>query len=219
MRYAHPLLALIVVAFLGYSLTPYLTGGTRVPPTFALHHPLLLVHVFCASVAMVGAVVQLWSARGRRVPRWHRTAGRIYVAATVPAALTALVIGPATPFGPLLAVSNVALGALWLWFTVAGYRAVRRGRIAEHRRHMLRSAVLALSVIGNRVWTPVLFVVLDPLRDSVFQGGDEHYLWLVAGLGGWLGWLLPLVLVTLWLRRPHEETLSSVRRGREGHPV
>lgn len=218
MRYARWAVVLVVVVFIGYSLPPYLTGGTRVPPTFALHHPLLVVHVFCASVAMVGAVIQLWSATWRGVPRWHRAIGRVYVAATVPAALTALVIGAATPFGPLLAVSNVVLGVLWLWFTVAGFRAVRRGCIVAHRRHMLRSAVLALSVISNRIWTPVLFVALDPLRDNVIRGNEERYLWLVAGIGGWLGWLLPLLLVNLWLRRRIPRS-SPVQRSREDHPV
>ncbi|WP_371287026.1 DUF2306 domain-containing protein [Mycobacterium sp. PS03-16] len=219
MRYARWSLAVVVTLFVGYSLAPYLTGGSRVPPTFWLHRPLLLVHVFTGSVAMVCAVGQLWSFMRGRVARWHRTTGRVYVAAAVPAALSALVIGPATPFGPLLAVSNVALGALWLWFTVAGYRAARQRRIADHRVHMLRSAVLALSVLSNRVWTPLLFITLQPLRGNVFEGNDEHYLWFVAGLGGWLGWVLPLVLVNRWLRRRGGMTSSSNRREREREPV
>ena len=53
---------------------------------------------------------------------------------------------------------------------------------------MIRSATLALSIITNRIWTPILFIALQPLQDSVFGGNEEHYLWCVAGWArGWAG--------------------------------
>jgi Predicted membrane protein (DUF2306) len=110
-----------------------------------------------------------------------------------------MVIGVATPFGPILAVSNVLLASLWLWFTINGYLAGRERRYASHRRHMIRSATLALSIIANRLWTPILFVTLQPLQDSVFGGHEEHYLWAVAGIGAWLGWTIPMLAVQWWL--------------------
>ncbi|ODR27636.1 DUF2306 domain-containing protein [Mycolicibacterium porcinum] len=209
-------LALIVVAFLGYSLPPYLTGGTRVPPTFGLHYPLLVAHVLFASVAMVCAVAQIWPGLRRRHPVLHRRTGRVYVAMAIPAAACAMVIGAATPFGPIVRVSNVALGALWLWFTIDGFVAARRRRFDVHRRQMLRSATLALSIITNRIWGPVLYLSFEPLRDSVFGGSEERYLWAVAGAGGWLGWTIPLLSVQLWMGRQaaradsRSESLSRV---------
>ena len=50
-KWVVPPLAVVVVAFLAYSLPPYFTGGTRVPATFGLHYPLLVAHVMFASVA------------------------------------------------------------------------------------------------------------------------------------------------------------------------
>jgi uncharacterized membrane protein YozB (DUF420 family) len=194
-------LAGLVMAFLAYSLPPYLTGGTRVPATFGLHYPLLVAHVLLASMAMACAVAQLWPAMRRRHPAWHRRTGRVYAATALPAAASAIVIGAATPFGPILAVSNVVLGLLWLLFTVEGVIAARQRRFGDHRRQMLRSVTLALSIISNRIWTPVLYVVFDPLRAIVFGGNEEKYLWLVAGAGGWLGWTIPLLLLQMWLRR------------------
>ena len=203
-------LALIVVAFLAFSLPPYFTGGTRVPATFVLHYPLLVAHVMFASVAIVAAVVQIWSRLRERHPRLHRCVGRVYVLAAIPAAACAMVIGAATPFGPLLAVGNVVLAALWLWFTINGFLAARQRRFADHRRHMVRSATLALSIITNRIWTPVLFITLQPLQDSVFDGNAEHYLWFVAGLGAWLGWTIPLAVVQWWLNKRPAMASSSI---------
>jgi hypothetical protein len=133
----------------------------------------------------------------------------VYVCAAIPAAAFAMVIGAATPFGPLLAASNVLLGAVWLWFTINGFVAARQRRFAEHRRHMVRSATVALSTISNRIWTPVLFISLQPLQDSMFGGNDEHYLWFVAGLGAWLGWTIPLGAVQWWLTRKKREPNSQ----------
>ncbi|MGY4653513.1 DUF2306 domain-containing protein [Mycobacterium sp. URHB0021] len=200
-RWPAPALAVIVAVFLAYSLPPYFTGATRVPLTFALHYPLLAAHVMLASAAMVSAVAQVWPRLRTRHPVLHRRMGRIYVTSAIPAALCAMVIGAATPFGPFLAVSNVLLSALWLWFTVKGYLAGRQRRYAEHRRHMVRSATLALSIMTNRVWTPVLAMSLDPLQDSLFDGDQEHFNWLVTGVGGWLGWTMPLMTLQWWLNR------------------
>ncbi|BCI51844.1 hypothetical protein NIIDNTM18_11220 [Mycolicibacterium litorale] len=211
MKYAKVLLVVIPAAFLAYSLPPYLVGGGRVPATFGLHHPLLVGHVALGSVAMVSAVAQLWPGLRRRHPHVHRSVGKVYVVAAIPAAVTGLVIGAATPFGPVLAVSNVVLAVLWLWFTVAGYRAARCRRYDLHRRHMLRSGVLALSVITNRIWTPMLFVALHPLQGSVFGGSELHYLWFVAGAGGWLGWTLPLLGAQWWLRRQTSRAVPGFR--------
>lgn len=196
-----PALAAIVGAFLAFSLPPYFTGGTRVPATFGLHYPLLIAHVMFASVSMVCAVAQIWPRLRTRHPTLHRCVGRVYVCAALPAAMSAMAIGAATPFGPILAISNVVLASLWIWLTVNGYLAARQRRFADHRRHMTLSATLALSVITNRIWTPILFIAMHPLQDTVFDGNEEHLLWVVAGLGAWLGWTIPFVLVARRLRR------------------
>lgn len=209
-------LAVVVAAFLVYSLPPYFTGDpgqSRVPPTFSLHYPLLVGHILVSSVAMVGAVAQIWPRLRRRHPGLHRRVGRVYVWTAIPAALSAIVLGAATPFGPILAASNVVLGSLWLWFTVSGYLAARRRRFADHRRQMIRSATLALSIITNRLWGLVLAITLDPLHGTVFGGNDELFGWVLTGAVGWLGWTVPLAVVHVWvLRRPAVPHASDVSR-------
>jgi uncharacterized membrane protein len=158
---------------------------------------------------MVAAVAQIWPGLRVRWPRLHRTAGRVYVAAALPAAAGGMAIGAATPFGPVLATSNVVLAALWLWFTANGYLAARHRRYADHRRHMIRSATLVFSVITNRIWAPILYVTLQPVRDNIFGGDERDFIWLVAGLAGWLGWTIPLLAVQWWLTRRPDAALSS----------
>jgi uncharacterized membrane protein len=209
-KWQAPALAVVVVAFLAYSLPPYFTGGTRVPATFAFHYPLLVGHVMFASVAMVTAVAQIWPGLRARRPALHRRLGRVYVYTAIPAAACAMVIGAATPFGPFLAVSNVLLASLWLWFTINGYLAARQRRFVQHRRQMILSATLALSIITNRIWTPVLVIAFLPLQDSMFGGSQEHFVWSVAGVGAWLGWSIPFFTVRRWLNRKTVMPPSSI---------
>jgi uncharacterized membrane protein len=167
---------------------PYFTGDpaqSRVPATFA----------------MTTAVAQIWPGLRARHPALHRRTGRGYVCAAVPAAACALVIGTVTPFGPLVAASNAVGGSLWLWFTINGCLAARQRKFGVHRRHMIRSATLALSIITNRIWAPILFIALEPLQDSIFHGDETRFGWMVAGLTAWLGWTIPLLIVQWWMRR------------------
>ncbi|MCI2416559.1 hypothetical protein MOQ72_03915 [Saccharopolyspora sp. K220] len=62
---------------------------------------------------------------------------------------------------------------------------------------MLRSFVLTISTVTNRVWG----VVWGPQLATTF-GGDEAYLTaMISGLTAWLGWVIPLLIAQWWLDR------------------
>jgi uncharacterized membrane protein YozB (DUF420 family) len=215
-------LALVAVAFLAYSIPPYLTGDptqSRVPATFGLHYPLLVAHVALASVAMVTALPQLVPWVRRRYPVAHRRVGTVYVYAAVGAGVCGWVLGAATPFGPILRVSNVVLASLWLWFTITAYRAARRRDFVRHRRQMLCGVALTFSIISNRIWAVVFTIALDPLRTSVFHGDEDAFIEMVAGLSGWLGWTVPLLAVQWWLARTTKLPRSSNMQVKDSQPV
>jgi hypothetical protein len=120
-------------------------------------------------------------------------------AGVLPAGTLGLLIGVQSPFGPVLSASNVLLATVWLVVTVLGYRAGRAYRLAEHRRWMTRSVVLTLSIITNRVWVVVWIVVLSPQLATTFGGNERLMVQTIAGLSGWLGWVLPWLIAELWL--------------------
>lgn len=201
------------MAFLAFSVPRYLTGDpaqSRVPSTFGWHYPLLVAHVLFASAAMVAAALQVWPGLRKRRPVLHRRVGRGYVfGAVLPAGVCGLILGAATPFGPVLAASNMTLAVVWLWSSLAGWRAARRRDFRAHRRWMLTSVVLTFSIISTRIWIVVMFIALNPLRDSLFGGSDAVLQTTVASLSGWLGWTVPLIALTVWLRRQPAEVQSG----------
>jgi uncharacterized membrane protein len=200
-----PLLVAVVGAFIAFALPPYLTLDVSrsriVPPAdFPAYYPLLVAHVVFASVAMATASLQLSAWLRDRHPTVHRAAGRVYIfGGVLPAGAAGLVIGAVSPFGPTIRVSNVLLAILWLTCTAAGFRMARQYRVAEHRRWMIRSVTLTMSIITNRVWAVAAFIVLSPQLSTTFGGNETLMVQTIAGLSGWLGWVLPLLVVEWWL--------------------
>ncbi|MFE7639307.1 DUF2306 domain-containing protein [Kitasatospora sp. NPDC057518] len=189
------LLALLVGLFLVDELPPYLRfdpakARINLDPQVPWHYAVLVAHIAFGSIALVTVVLQLWPGLRRTRPRLHRLSGRLYVyAGALPCAVTALVIMPLMPEwrGDI----GIALQALlWIATTVAGTVAARRHRWAEHRRWMLRSFALAAGVLWGRAMVDVMVHTGAPV--------PLDYLFEVAR---WLGWMVNLVLVQLWLDR------------------
>lgn len=200
-------LAVVAVAFVAFSLPPYLSldparSRVPVPDAFPAYYPLLSLHVIFGSVAMLTCCLQIWPRFRARHPRAHRAIGRVYVfAGCVPAGLTGLVVALATPFGPVARVSSVLLSLIWLGCTVAGWRMARRRRFAEHRRWMIRSFALTMSIITNRVYGVIMAVALMPELETTFHGDEALLTQTVGSLAAWLGWTLPLLAAQWWLDR------------------
>jgi uncharacterized membrane protein YozB (DUF420 family) len=200
-------LALVAVVFVTFALPPYLTldpGQARlqpIPPVPAFY-PLLVTHIFLGAVVLLAACLQVWPWLRQHHPRVHRTSGRIYVAAALPASLAVMILAPMTVNGTNAQVANTILAVLWFGTTLAGFRAVRQGRYLDHRRWMLRSFALTFSIVANRLWLVVLFAVFVP---EVFTGAevDTAALQQAVGVSTWISWVVNLLIVQWWLdRRP-----------------
>ncbi|HEY5846404.1 MAG TPA: DUF2306 domain-containing protein [Microlunatus sp.] len=212
-------LGFLVIAFLAFSLPPYLSldrAQARVQSPWEWHYPLLVAHVLVGSVAMVTCFLQIWPWFRRRHWTAHRRIGRVYVfGGALPAGVVGLVLGATTPFGPVLQVSNIVMALLWLTCTVTGYVMVRRGRYAEHRRWMIRSFALTMSIILNRFVAVAAVIVLSPELDRTFAGNETWMVQSIAGITGWLSWVLALLAAEWWLERrplPAEPGLSTTDR-------
>jgi hypothetical protein len=200
----------LVIAFVAFAVPPYLTldpAQSRIPiaGTAIGYYPMLVAHVIFGAVAILTCCLQVWPWLRVRCPDVHRRIGLTYVfAGVLPAGVLGLVLGAQTPFGPVLRASNVLLALVWLFVTAAGYRAGRDHRTTEHRRWMTRSTVLTVSIISNRVWAVVWVITLSPQLATTFGGNEALMVQSIAGLSGWLGWVLPLVVTEWWLdtRRP-----------------
>ncbi|MEZ0115737.1 MFS family permease [Catenulispora sp. EB89] len=211
-------LAAVVVFNLFYALPRYLQFNpklSRVPldPTFFGHgdghFAVVVVHVIAGNLAMVTMFVQLVPWIRRNHPKIHRISGRVYMLGGVlPTAVLALILVPYST-APIGNVGLVAMAVLWLSTTAMGYVRIRQHRYLEHRRWMYYSFALALGTS----WGRVLGELGQHVPALAINDTD-----IFLEIAGWLGWIVNLALVQIWLeftsKRVTEASLAPRRRRR-----
>jgi Predicted membrane protein (DUF2306) len=200
---AVPAVLAVAAVFLILELPAYLgfdPAASRIPirPDYPLHYPLLVAHILFGSVALLTACLQIWPWLRRTRPAVHRLSGRIYLFGGVfPAGIVVLGVAPISSTGPVSAVGNTTLAVAWLATSVAGYRAARARRFGDHRRWMLRSVALTFSIVLNRVWLVIFFLLFTP-----FVHDPAALVTAAAGASVWASWVVNLLVVEWWVLRP-----------------
>jgi uncharacterized membrane protein YozB (DUF420 family) len=209
-------LALLAATFVGYAVPPYLSldperARIQPIPPHASYYPLLVTHIFLGSLALLAACLQVWPWLRSSHPAVHRWSGRVYVIAALSASLCVMIISPMGLHGANQRVANTMLAVLWFGTTLAGFRAIRRRRFADHRQWMLRSVALALSIVAYRVWLMIAFAVFVP---GIYMGAevDPAALDEAIGLTSWVSWVVNLVIVEWWLHRRPAVAAEEFRR-------
>lgn len=182
----------LALTFLMRDPLHYLVDPT--PESFGRYwpnRPWLVAHIVGGVAALVLGPFQLSTRLRARYPAIHRAMGRAYLVGVLIAGATAFYLAPFAPqasFGVALA----ALGAAW-WITAGiALAAIRRRRIAVHRRWMIRSYIVTFAFVTFR-----LFGTLP--------------LWAPFGVHGeavaaWLAWMLPMLAFELYRRSPVRAT-------------
>ncbi|WP_064745473.1 DUF2306 domain-containing protein [Pseudonocardia acaciae] len=215
-----PPLAMMAVIFLATAVPPYLTGDpatSRIPlhRDYPLHYPLLVAHIAFGSVALVAGCFQVWPWFRTRFRAAHRWIGRAYFFLGIfPGGIAVLGVSVVSTTGFVSSVGNTMLALGWLVTGVAGYRAARQRRFADHRAWMLRSVALTTSIVLNRPWVALFVIILDPGSDSLLGGSDVAAVQAAAGSAVWMSWVVNLLVVEWWLLRGRPASGQSRREAR-----
>ena len=153
-------------------------------------------HVLLALPVVFGAPLQFLPKLRQSMPHVHRWTGRAYVLGASGAALFAIYLGATTEFEESR-LSLVITGILWLFFTLAAWRAAVSRNFVAHRAFMIRSYTLALVL----VWLRIMYDFQDHLFFYVADGS------LRDATREWASWVVPLLVVEFWL-----SWLPQVRR-------
>jgi uncharacterized membrane protein len=189
-RIAWMVLAVLCLGIAAYSAR-YLLHPPRTPAQ-ALHNPLgvpwLFIHVAGSVTALLlGSFQFLPTLRpGSRTP--HRWVGRLYVLGCLVGGAAGLILACGSSAGPIASAGFGGLAVSWIVVTLLGWRAVLQGRLAEHRRWMIRSWALTLAAMTLRIYLPL-----------VMASGLPFLPWYRAI--SFLAWVPNLILAELWLQR------------------
>ncbi|OKI22357.1 hypothetical protein A6A08_18960 [Nocardiopsis sp. TSRI0078] len=211
-------MASVCAAVALFSLAAYLTldpesSRVDIRQDTPSHYPLLLVHIATSVLALCLGTLQFVPALRRG--QVHRTIGRIYLFAGVfPGAVSGFCVAVLTTYGPTAQFGFGMLSVLWFVTAVQGLRAVRAGRVAEHREWMIRQYALLLAAVTLRVLLPFLIVLYSPQLDTVYGGDQETFFREVYQVVPWLCWVPNLVIAEWFLRRR-----EATKRGPDHAPL
>lgn len=132
---------------------------------------------------------------------WHKVAGRVAAVDILVAGATAIPVALQAPVTAISAAGFATQGLTWMGLLGFGLWHIRNGRVAQHRACMLMVAAVTSGALFFRV-SLGLWTVL----------GVPRYFYTFYALDAWLAWGLPLLVMTLWLRREQWQNLIHLQR-------
>lgn len=155
-----------------------------------------LTHVVGGIAALLLGAFQFVTRLGVR-RKWHAAAGRIYVLACLASGAGGLIIAWHSSAGPIATAGFSGLAVAWLASTTMGFLAIVGGRVAEHRRWMLRSYALTLAAVTLRIMLPLI-----PVLGIDFVAAYQAI--------SFLCWVPNLILAEVWISRTASLRLPGV---------
>ncbi len=163
----------------------------RVPVVFRLH-----MLSSAMALLMLPVVIGL-----RHRPSLHRKLGRVLGLFVIIGALTALPVAILSHSSDAARAGFFVQGLVWLSLLTAGLMAIWRRDRVTHARFMVAMAAVATGAIWFRLMTGTAIMLKLPFEQSY-------------AVASWLGWLIPLTLVTLrpgWVPALLGEKAGAIR--------
>ncbi|WP_392542655.1 DUF2306 domain-containing protein [Oryzobacter telluris] len=182
---------------------PHILDGTvpddDLAESYVAHPWLAYTHIVPGVVYLLGAPLQLSRRFRTRHYTAHRRLGRVLVACALVSGVLAVVLGIVFAWGGV--AETLASLLFGTWFVVCLVRAVvaiRGGRVAEHRRWMVRAFAVGTGIASIRIWVGIF----TGIQLGVLGMHDETFpIPSTFGLAFWLGLGLHVLVGEWWLRR------------------
>jgi len=199
------LVAIIVVFFVRRLVTdvPHVVAGTVPDDDLAekyVAHPWLAYgHIVPGMVYLLGAPFQLSRTFRSRHYALHRRLGRVLLGCALVSGVLSVVLGIVFAWGRGAETSATVVFGSWFVVTLLlAFRAIRDGRVAQHRRWMVRAFAVGLGVATIRIWVGIF----TGIQIGLLGMGDATMpLRATFGVAFWLGLSMHVVFAEWWLRR------------------
>lgn len=182
---------------------PHIRDGTVPDDDLAglyVAHPWLAYgHIVPGVVYLLGAPLQLSQRFRTRHYTLHRRLGRVLLACALVTGALAVVLGFVFAWGgPPETLATVVFGSWFLVCLVRAFLAIRGGRVADHRRWMVRAFAVSLGIATIRIWVGIF----TGIQLGILGMGDRTFpIPVTFGLAFWLGLSIHVVVGEWWLRR------------------
>lgn len=184
---------LVPAALLFLSLIPVIAGSFRmtqlskgvvVPETERFYSSLvpMFIHIISATIFSVIGAFQFSSAFRKRMPKFHRIAGRILVIAGFGVAISGLWMTLIYKWAPLdgvvVYVARLITGALMTYFVFMGVDAIRRRKFFEHGDWMIRAYAIGMGA-ATQVFTHIPIIIFPNAQNETTRAICMVSAWVI----------------------------------------
>ena len=164
------------------------------------NHPVYTIaHLVPAFLFMALAPLQFSQRVRTRHIRFHRWSGRLLLVSAAPLVFSAFYFGLLKPFGGLIESGAILVfGSLFVFAATRAFLAIRSGDVAHHREWMMRMFSVVIGVSTIRIVDMALTAITLARPKQLFAPSL------------WIGWLLTVGIVELWIRYTRHTAKESV---------
>jgi hypothetical protein len=201
--------AVVIVATVVYMVSAYAPPDpetSRVDVSDGMwHYVFLVAHVGFAAVATLTGLLQFWPTLRNRYPKVHRWTGRVYFWGGIfPAIVAVAAIIWTSPSGVSNVIGQYTLLGFWTFTGIAGLRAARARRFADHRKWMIRNYAATLTALVTRpMGIIMLMIVLSQANTPQYQNDQLVILHDMASGGIWLSMMITLGIAEYYIYRKY----------------
>jgi uncharacterized membrane protein len=117
----------------------------------------LYIHIAFACVAMASGLLNFWTRSYEKHRRLHRLNGCVYVSSVLLVVLTSGYMAPYATGGKINSMGFNLLNLVWLAITTTAIVHIRKKRVLQHRRWMIRSYAFCFTNMLIHLLTFVLY--------------------------------------------------------------
>ncbi|MCM3630696.1 DUF2306 domain-containing protein [Paenibacillus glycanilyticus] len=114
------------------------------------------VHIVAACAAMLAGLINFSRRLRERSAKLHRLIGYVYVLSVAIVDLTSGYMAPSSTGGRVNSIAFNFINMIWLVITVIAVVKIRKKKVAEHRRWMIRSYVFVFTNMFTHLITAAL---------------------------------------------------------------
>ncbi|MEP6611981.1 MAG: DUF2306 domain-containing protein [Mucilaginibacter sp.] len=119
-------------------------------------HTVFYLHISFGGLALLTGWTQFSKKLRGRYLSAHRLVGKIYVLSVFISSCAGLYIALFASGGIISSLGFGTLALLWLFTDIQAYTSIRKLRIAEHERWMIRNYALTFAAVTLRIWLPLV---------------------------------------------------------------
>jgi len=191
----------ILIAFLaiavglypiGYSFAVFrqnslLTSKSWELLTNAAYMTAFYTHIVWGGISLAIGWSQFIRSWRSKHPTFHRYLGYLYVIAVLISSITGFIIAFFSTGGTLGAIGFGGLGVAWFTTNLFAFIKIKKGKIKEHERWMMRNYTLTFSAVTLRIYLPILLMLGCDIVQALM-------------ISSWLCWVPTLVGMEIYIQ-------------------